>query len=222
MTPVTTPELVKVGAHFGHKTTRWNPKMKPYLYGARNGIHIHNLEQTAAALNQASQFFKKLKNEGKTILFVSTKQQTIQSLPAAAQKCHLPYVAQKWFAGLLTNFDTIKGRIKYLKDLKAQKESGELEKYTKKEQRDFEKEIAKLEIALGGVAEMEKIPNALFVLSAVRDNIAVKEAKKLKIPVVAIVDSDGDPSEIDIVIPGNDDALKALNFYLEKISEELS
>jgi len=222
MSKITPKELLEVGAHFGHKTKKWDPRMKPYLYGVKNDIHIFDLEKTAEAFNRAIAFMQKLIKENKTILFVSTKQQTFASLPLAAKKCNQPFVAQKWFAGLLTNFETIKKRIKYMKDLKAQEESGELQKYTKKEQSDFEKEITKLEAALGGVANLTRLPDAIFVPSAVRDQIVIKEAQKLNIPIIAIIDSDGNPDKIDFVIPANDDSVKALNFYLEKIAEALT
>lgn len=205
--------------HIGHRTHKWNPRMKRFIYGEKDGIHIINLEKTLSHLKKALEFLSKVAKEGKTILFVSTKPQAVNMLRDAAIACNMPYVVGKWIPGLLTNFATIKVRIKYLADLKARKERGDFEKYTKKEAAGLTKEINKLQIALGGVEHMNSKPDAVFVLDTVRDHIVVAEAAKLGIPVVGIVDTNSDPSNLDYPIPGNDDAVKALAFYIEKLME---
>ncbi|MBD3330304.1 30S ribosomal protein S2 [Candidatus Peregrinibacteria bacterium] len=212
-------DLFQNFVHIGHRTQKWNPKMKKYLYGELDGYHIINLEKTIDLLDIALQFLSKTSGEGKTILFVSTKPQSMNLIKNVAQSCNMPYVASKWIPGLITNYSTVKTRIKYLSDLKEQAASGELDKYTKKEASQLKKNIAKLQIALGGVQKMTKAPDVVFVLDPVRDDIVVKEANKSKIPVVAFTDSNADPDLIDYPIPANDDALKALDFMLDKIAE---
>ncbi|MFC1810898.1 30S ribosomal protein S2 [Patescibacteria group bacterium] len=214
-------EMLANAVHFGHLTNKWNPKMKPYLYGVRDGIHIFDLQKTFDSLQTALAFIQKSIQEGKTILFVSTKQQAASIVESTAIKCKQPYVTHKWIGGLLTNFSTVKNRIKHYLDLDAKAESGELEKFTKKEISQFRKEIDKLGTAFGGLKDMKKIPHVLFVIDCVRDNIAVKEAKKLGIPVISITDSNADPGEIDYPIPGNDDAVKSLKYFLKKIEDAI-
>ncbi len=215
-------DLLTAGVHFGHRTQRWNPKMKSYLYGKRNGIHIFDLEQTAHALNNALQFLYNQASIGKTILFVSTKNQTVEILPAAANEAHVPYLANRWPGGFLTNFSTIKKRIQYLISLEENAESGELtKKYTKKEALMFKRTISKLNEVLIGVKTLKNLPDVVFVADAVRDRLAITEAKKMKIPVVAICDSNSDPDGIDYVIPGNDDALGSLKLIITAASEAI-
>lgn len=214
-------DLFANAVHVGHRAHKWNPKMKKFIYTERNGVHIINLEKTVDYLERALQFLAKSAQEGRTILFVSTKPQSVRLLEEAAKKCSSPYVVSKWIPGLLTNFSTVKQRIKYLADLKEQRETGEFEKYTKKEASQLAKTIDKLEIALGGVQNMKSKPDVVFVLDVVRDNIVVKEARKLGIPVVGITDTNADPDEIDYPIPANDDALKALSFLLGMVEETL-
>ncbi|MBI2634681.1 30S ribosomal protein S2 [Candidatus Peregrinibacteria bacterium] len=203
--------------HIGHRTHKWNPRMKRFIYGEKDGIHIIDLEKTSKCLQAALDFLSKIAKEGKVILFVSTKPQAITMLEKAALECKMPYVVGKWIPGLLTNFSTIKTRIKYLTDLKERKERGDFDKYTKKEASKLTKEINKLQIALGGVEDMTVKPDAVFVLDVVRDNIVVEEASKLGIPIVGVVDTNSDPSNVDYPIPGNDDAVNALSFYIEKV-----
>lgn len=207
-------DMIQNAVHFGHKTAKWNPKMKPYLYGKRQGVHIFDLHKTAEGLEKACEFLKKSAQEGKTILFVGTKPQATQILEETAEACGMPYITRKWIPGLLTNFSTIKKRIKYLKDLKDQEAKGELSKYTKKEVVGIQKTIAKLQAALGGVQEMDKKPDVVLVVDVVRDHIAVEEAAKLRIPIVAIVDSNANPQNITYPVPGNDDAMAAIHLLV--------
>lgn len=217
----TIKEMLKAAVHFGHRSQKWNPKMAKYIYTKKQGIHIFDLLKTYECLEKALQFIHKSSAEGKIILFVSTKQQAAKLISEAAQKCQMPHVTQKWMGGLVTNFSTIKKRIKYLKDLKEQEKNGEFEKYTKKEAGNLKKTIIKLEGALGGVADLQRLPDVIFIVDTLRDKIAIKEAKKSKIPVVAIVDSNGDPSLIDYPIPGNDDAIKPVEYMINKVTEAI-
>ncbi len=205
--------------HIGHKTQKWNPKMKKFIYGEKNGIHLIDIEKTVAYLERAMQFASKSVTEGKIVLFVSTKPQSVRLIESTAKEVGMPFVVSKWIPGLLTNFSTVKMRIKYLIDLKEQEKTGELEKYTKKEVSKLKKMMEKLEISLGGVQTLTSKPDVVFVADVVRDAIVVKEAKKLGIPVIGIVDTNADPTTIDYPIPGNDDALKSLSFLVGKIAE---
>ncbi|MFA5842407.1 MAG: 30S ribosomal protein S2 [Candidatus Gracilibacteria bacterium] len=214
-------EMIKNAVHFGHKPCKWNPKMKPYLYGKHDGVHVFDLNKTADGLAVATEFLHQCVRESKTVLFVSTKAQAIQIMKDTAEACGMPYITQKWVPGLLTNFTTIKKRIKYLRDLKEQDASGELDKYTKKEALKMRKTIIKLQEALGGLENLTKRPDVLFLVDVVRDHIAVEEANKLNIPIVAIVDSNGDPTRITHPIPGNDDAINSLDFLVKKIGGAL-
>lgn len=214
-------EMFDNAVHIGHRTQRWNPRMKPFLYGENSGVHIINLEKTVEKLEVALTFLAKIAAEGRSVLFVSTKPQSITLLEESARDAGMPYVTTRWIPGLLTNFSTIKTRIKYLRDLKERESAGDFEKYTKKEASTLRKTIDKLEVSLGGVQEITQVPDAVFVLDVVRDSIAVMEAKKIGIPVIGIVDSNADPSKIDYPIPGNDDALKSLIYLVGKISETI-
>ncbi len=216
-TKVDIKEMLEAAVHFGHKTQKWNPKMKRYIYTTKNGIHIFDLEKTKEALEKALDFLKKTASSGKKILFVSTKPQSAHLIVEAAEECKMPYVIHKWMGGLLTNFNTIKQRIRYLKNLKEQEKSGEFEKYTKKEASELRKTIEKLESALGGVRDLDALPDVVFVVDVLRDRIAVNEANKMKIPVVGIVDSNADPDGVNYPIPGNDDAVKALTYLIQKV-----
>ena len=213
--------MLTSAVHFGHKVSKWNPKMKPYLYGEKNGIHIFNLETTYDLLGESLKVLEKTVKEGKVILFVSTKQQAERLVRDTAVECGMPYITKKWMGGLLTNFSTIKRRIKRLKTLKEQEASGEIEKYTKKEVSSMKKEAEKLESALGGVQNITRPPDMLFVVDSVRDNIAIREARRLKIPVMSIADSNSNPDHIDYFIPGNDDAVKSLTYFLERIKNSI-
>ncbi|MCF7846191.1 MAG: 30S ribosomal protein S2 [Candidatus Peribacteraceae bacterium] len=213
--------LLVAGIHFGHKTEKWNPKMKPFLYGEKNGIHIFDLEKTAAYLQSAMDFLEKSSSEGKTILLVSTKQQTLESLPDLALALGCPYVTEKWFGGLLTNWKTTKERIRQLRDLKRERDETAFSRYLKKERTQKLKQIEKLESWLSGIENLEKKPDVVFVLDTVRDKLAVREAKKCGIPVVAVCDSNADPSLIDYPIPGNDDAVKAIQLILNEVHDAI-
>lgn len=207
--------------HIGHRTRKWNPRMKKYIFGEQSGLHIINLEKTAKMFETALNFMAKLRSEGKKVLFVSTKPQSVHLVEEMAQNLGMPYVTNKWIPGLLTNFPTIKTRIKYLSDLKNQEETGEFAKYTKKEASSLKKTIVKLQNALGGVQEMKAMPDAVFVVDTVRDKIVVEEARKLSIPVVGFVDTNADPLLVDFPIPANDDALKSLKYLFAKIEDTL-
>src|SRR3989339_1082735 len=210
--------MMENALHLGHQTQKWHPKIRQYIYTKKNGIHIFDLRKTYLQLQKALEYVEKLGNEGKVMLFVNTKPQAQKLIIEAAQDCECPYVDSKWFPGLLTNFKTIKARVQYFKKLEAEDKSGELEeKFLKKEVSKFKKEIEKLKDALGGVENLNKLPAALFVTDIKRDSIAVKEARKLNIPLIAITDSNTDPTLVDYPIPANDDSLRALEYIVEKI-----
>lgn len=214
-------DMLANAVHFGHRSSKWNPKMAPYLFTKKNGVHIFDLNKTYQGLEDAKDFLKMAASQGKRIMFVSTKQQARDIIRENAEKCGVAYVNSRWIPGLLTNFKTIRARVKHLEKLREMKESGELEKYTKKEIVDFEKEIKKLEAALGGVEKLENKPDVVFVLDVVRDQIAVKEAKIIGATVVAVVDSNADPDNIDYPIPGNDDAVKSVAFITSSLTSAI-
>lgn len=214
-------ELLANAVHFGHRKEKWNPKMKPYLYGTRKGIHIFDLPQTHARLRAMCEALKKLSLEGKTILFVSTKQQSIPFIEHLASVLNQPMVTKKWIPGLLTNWSTIKRRLRYYLDLQRSFQSGEVSKYTKKEQTMLRKKLAKLDNALAGVSRMTGLPDAVFVLDAVRDRVAVLEAAKLRIPVYGVCDSNADPDLFAAFVPANDDAVKSIALILQAVESEL-
>ncbi len=213
--------MLAAACHFGHKVSKWNPKMRPYLYTKREGVHIFDLTKTYQCLMQALEFLKESAAMGKTILLVCTKLHATKLVTEAAQRSGCPFVTQKWMPGLLTNYETIRKRIKYFKDLKAQRESGEWEKYTKKERLELSRALEKLEDAFSGVEFMNHIPDVLVIFDAVRDQLVLREAKRLKIPTVGICDSNADPDLVSYPIPGNDDAVKSLTFFINKIGEAL-
>jgi len=210
-------EMMDAAVHFGHKTSRWNPKIAPYLHGEKSGVHVFNLEKTVECLDKATEFLRQSAAEGKEILFVSTKPQTLEIIPGECGKVAMPYVVHKWLGGLLTNFQTIKARIRFLKKTKQMFATGEVERYTKKEQMKLRKELAKLQMALGGVEDMKGVPQVMFIVDVMRDHTALLEAKKLNIPVVAICDTNANPQEVDFPIPANDDAVKSLKYILGEV-----
>ena len=214
MTDISLKDMVASAVHFGHPTSRWNPKMKIYIYGARHGIHIFDLKITAKKLVEALEFLSRMAQDKKEILFVGTKQQCCKFLYEIKEETGMPIVTDKWIPGLLTNHRTIKERIDYFKQLKDDDAQGKLSKFTKKEQTKLRKKIQKLSISLSGVENMKGKPDVLFVADIVRDHIAVKEARKLGIPVVGIVDSNANPDLVDYPIPANDDAIKSLEYIL--------
>ena len=219
MATVTMRQLLEAGAHFGHRTRYWNPKMEQYIFGARNKIHIINLEQTLPLLKDACNFVGRLAANGGKILFVGTKRAARDAVETEAARCGMPYVSQRWLGGTLTNFKTIKGSIKRLIDMEKSVEDGTILRLPKKEQLGIKREIEKLTRSLGGIKEMQSLPDCLFVIDVGYEKIAVSEAKKLGIPVVAVVDTNNSPEGIDCVIPGNDDATRAIKSYAESIAE---
>lgn len=222
MTIPSEKDLLASACHFGHPKEKWNPKMKDFLYGVRRGIHIFDLSKTKQHLEKACGELKKLQDEGKVVLFVSTKQQSIPLVEELGRVLNQPVVTKKWIPGLLTNWPTLKRRLQYYLDLRRGFQTGEMEKYTKKEQTHLRKMLTKLDAALSGVAHMSSLPNALFVVDAVRDHVAVLEAKKLNIPVYGICDSNANPDEFAVCIPANDDAVKSITLILSTILAALT
>lgn len=214
-------EMLAAACHFGHKSSKWNPKMKRYIFTARDGIHIFDLEKTCECLEAALHFITETAAAGKTILLVSTKLQATKMVTEAAKKAGCPFVTRKWMPGLLTNFETIKKRIKYFKDLKAGRDSGDWEKYTKKERLELGRIIQKLEEAFSGVEHLANFPDVLVVFDSIRDKLALREAKRLKIATVGVCDSNADPDLLTYPIPGNDDAVKSLRFFVEKVTDAI-
>lgn len=212
-------EMLEAGVHFGHQTRYWNPKMAPYIFGSRNKIHIVNLEQTVVKYLEAAKFVRQLAARGGTILFVGTKRAAREIIEAEATRCGMPYVNNRWLGGMMTNFKTVKSSIKRLKDMEAQKESGALDVLSKKEALMFERELEKLNKSIGGIKEMTKLPDALFVIDVGYHKIAVAEARTLGIPVVAIVDTNHSPEGIEQVIPGNDDSGRAIALYARGMAD---
>ena len=211
-------EMLEAGVHFGHQTRFWNPKMAPFIFGHRNKIHIINLEKSLPMFQEATKFVRQLAANRGTILFVGTKRQARDIVSTEAQRCGMPFVNQRWLGGMLTNFKTVKTSLKRLKEMKAQQEAG-LDTMSKKEQLMFTREMAKLEKDIGGIQEMNNLPDALFVIDVGFHKIAVAEAKKLGIPIVGVVDSNHNPEGIDYVIPGNDDSSKAVTLYARGIAD---
>jgi small subunit ribosomal protein S2 len=212
-------ELLEAGVHFGHQTRRWNPKMKPFIYHERNGIYIIDLHATLRLVETAYEFAKETAAEGGTVLFVGTKRQGQESIEEAAEKCDMPYVINRWLGGMLTNWQTISQRIDYMKELTEAEERGEWNRLTKKEALKLSRERDKLEHSLGGIAEMDGPPEAVFVVDTKREETAVAEAAKLEIPIIAVIDTNADPEPIDYPIPGNDDAIRAIRLFANLISE---
>ena len=213
-------QLLESGFHFGHQTRRWNPKMAPYIYTERNGIHIIDLQQTVKLFDKAYNDIRNAAMDG-DVLFVGTKKQAQESIMTEAQRCGMPYVNSRWLGGTLTNFRTIRRRIARLNQLKAMREDGTFDLLTKKEVSKYEGEIAKFEKFLGGIKDMERLPAALFVVDTRREHIAVSEAHKLGIPIFAIVDTNCDPDEVDYIIPGNDDAIRAVKLVCSSMADAI-
>jgi small subunit ribosomal protein S2 len=219
MSIVTMKELLEAGVHFGHQTKRWNPKMKPYIFGARNGIYILDLQQTVKLLDVAHEFIRDAVAKGEKIIFVGTKRQAQEAIYEEAVRCGMLYVNHRWLGGTLTNFRTIKKSIDKLKELEKMEEKGEFQRLPKKEVLQLHKKRAKLSKYLGGIKDMDRFPGALFIIDPKRERIAISEARKLGIPTVAIVDTNCDPDEVDYVIPGNDDAIRAIRLFATKIAD---
>ncbi len=217
----TIEEMLKAGMHFGHRTSKWHPKMEPYIFTTRNGIHIIDLIKTQKLLKVALEFIKKAASEGKTILFVGTKAQARKPIERLSKETGMPYITGKWLGGCLTNFNVIKRSVKKYKDLLEQKEHGRLDKYTKKERLNFDREIAKLEARFGGLVNLNKLPDALFIWDIKKEKTAVKEAKRKNIPVIAVCDTNVDPTGIKYIIPSNDDATKTIKLILRLVEEAI-
>jgi len=216
---VTMKELLEAGVHFGHQTKRWNPKMKEYIFGERNGIYIIDLQKTHRLLQEALEHVQELAAQGRTILFVGTKRQAQEAVAQEAQRCGMPYVNERWLGGLLTNFVTVRKSLDRLKELEMVAGDVRQERLTKKELARLEKERLKLEKNLLGIKGMKSVPDVVFVIDTRKEGIAVKEARKLKVPVIGIVDTNCDPDEVDYVIPGNDDALRAIKLFAGRMAD---
>ena len=215
MTDVSMRQMLQAGVHFGHQTRYWNPKMAAYIFGQRNKIHIVNLERSLPLYQEAMGYLGKLAANGGKILFVGTKRAAHDAIREQAERCGMPYVNHRWLGGMLTNFKTVKQSIARLKELASMFEDGSIERFGKKEQLTLRRELDKLELSLGGIKDMNGLPDAMFVIDVGYEKIAVNEANKLGIPVVGVVDTNNDPSRIDYVIPGNDDAIRAVRLYIE-------
>ncbi len=221
MPAITMKELLEAGVHFGHRTHRWNPKMKRYIYGGRNGIYIIDLHQTLKLFEEARNFIQEVASSGENILFVGTKKQAQEAVESAAKSCGMYFVNQRWLGGMLTNYRTIQTRIARLRELEKMEAEGVFDKLTKKEAAKLREERDKLERYLGGIKDMPKAPGAIFIVDLKKERIALLEARKLEIPVVAIVDTNCDPDEVDYVIPGNDDAIRAIKLISSKLAEAI-
>ena len=219
MSEVSMRQMLEAGVHFGHQTRYWNPKMAPFIFGARNNIHIINLEQTVPLFRKACGFLKNIAADGGTILFVGTKRSARDSVRAQAERCGMPFVSHRWLGGMLTNFKTIKQSIKRLEDLQQMQADGSIDRLTKKEGLTLKREQEKLERSLGGIKSLSALPDAIFVIDVGHEKIAVHEARILGIPVVGIVDTNCSPDEVDYVIPGNDDAMRAAELYAFGIAD---
>ncbi|MGH7197440.1 MAG: 30S ribosomal protein S2 [Candidatus Omnitrophota bacterium] len=213
--------LLEAGVHFGHQARKWNPKMKPFIFGEKNGVYIIDLEKTASYLTRACQFIREIAGKGAPILFVGTKPQAQQIIEAEARRCGMFFVNHRWLGGMLTNYQTIRNSVRRYRSLIQMRTDGTFEALTKKEVADLEKEITKLERTLAGVVEMSRLPGALFVVDARKEDIAVKEANRLGIPVVAIVDTDSDPEKIQYPIPGNDDGIRSVKLLTSIVVDSL-
>jgi small subunit ribosomal protein S2 len=221
MLKVALEDLLKAGVHFGHLTRRWDPKMKPYIFMERNGIHIIDLQKTMKNLEVAHKAIKEIAATGDPILFVGTKNQAKEILKSEAIRCEMPYIVERWLGGTLTNFSTIKKSIRHLENLEKMTLDGTIEKLTKKERLQIEREIEKMKKVFAGIQEMKKIPSAIFIVDIKKEDIAVREALKLRIPIFAIVDTNCDPNEIDYTIPGNDDSTKSITIISRIIADAI-
>ena len=219
MAPITMKELLEAGVHFGHQTRRWNPKMKQYIFGERNGIYVIDLSKTAMLFRKAEEFVSRLAAEGRSILFVGTKRQAQDLIQEEAQRCGMYFVNQRWLGGLLTNFMTIQRSIGRLRELEAMAEDGRYDSLSKKEIARIEKEKRKLHKNLDGIRQMTRLPDAVFVVDTRKEKIAVDEARTLKIPVIGIVDTNCNPDDVDYIIPGNDDALRSIRLFVTRIAD---
>ena len=210
-TTVSIKTLLEAGVHFGHQTRRWNPKMKPYIFGERNGIYILDLKKTLLAVDEAYTFLNNLAGQGKKVLFVGTKKQAQEPIKTQAERCGMPYVNFRWMGGMLTNYQTIRTRVRRMEEIEGMIESGVMATLPKKEQAGLKKELVKLQAALGGIRDMQDLPSAIFVVDTKHEENAIKEAARLHIPVIGLIDTNADPDEVDFGIPANDDAIRSVN-----------
>jgi small subunit ribosomal protein S2 len=219
LTPIAVKDLLEAGVHFGHQTRRWNPKMKPYIFGERNGIYIIDLGKTARLFREAEQFVMQLAAEGRTLLFVGTKRQAQDAIAEEARRCGMYYINQRWLGGLLTNFSTIQKSLTRLRDLEAMETDGRYDILSKKEIARLDKEKRRLQKNLDGIRDMTRLPDVVFIVDTRHEQIAVDESRKLKIPIIGIVDTNCDPDQVDFAIPGNDDALRAIRLFASRIAD---
>ena len=217
--PTTMREMLEAGVHFGHQTRFWNPKMAPFIFGSRNKIHIINLEKTLALYNEALDYVRKLSARKGTVLFVGTKRQARDTMREEAMRCGSPYVDHRWLGGMLTNYKTVRQSIKRLKDMQVMIEDKSIDKLSKKEALQFQRELAKLERSLGGIKDMSALPDAMFVIDVGYHKIAITEAKRLGIPVIAVVDTNHNPEPVQYVVPGNDDSARAIRLYARGLAD---
>ncbi len=221
MAKINVKQLLEAGAHFGHNTRYWNPKMAPYIFGARNKIHIIDLRKTEEMMNDAMNFMGKIASRRGKVMFVGTKRAASKAVKEEALRCGMPFVSHRWLGGMLTNYKTVKASINRLKDIEAMQADGRIERFVKKEQLNMERERVKLEKTLGGIKDMKGLPDALFVLDTRYESIAINEAKKLGIPVVAVVDTNNNFNDVDYIIPANDDAMKAIRLYAATAADSI-
>lgn len=221
MAVISMKQLLEAGVHFGHQTRRWNPKMAPYIFTERNGIYIIDLQKTAKKVEEAYNFVKNVSLDGGTVLFVGTKKQAQDAIKEEAARCGMYYISQRWLGGLLTNFRTIRSRVERLKKIETMANDGSYEVLPKKEVLELEKERERLERFLSGIRDMTRLPDVIFIVDPRKERIAVAEARKLEIPIVAIVDTNCDPDEIDVIIPGNDDAIRAVRLLAGKMADAI-
>jgi len=219
MAIVTIKQLLEAGVHFGHQTKRWNPKMKTFIFAERNGIHIIDLQKTVVCMEKAYEVARDISGNGGKVLFVGTKKQAYEVVKTEAERCGMPYVNQRWLGGLLTNFQTVRRGIEKLKELRSARDSGLWDSYTKRERKHLEIELKRLEKYVGGIENLDRPPDLLFVIDTKKEENAVREAKRLGIPVIGVVDTNGDPEIIDYPIPGNDDAIRAIRLYCAKMAD---
>lgn len=215
-------EMLQAGVHFGHQKSRWHPKMEPYLFGVRNGVHVIDLDKTVEALENSLEYAKTLASKGKVILFVGTKRQAREAIKEAAEKCGMPYITERWIGGLITNFDEFKRRMKKYKGLKEMIATGEVEKYTKKEQVSIKKEIEKMDRYLAGLVNLEKVPDAIYIADLRVEKTALAEAVRIGVPMIAVCDSNVDPTKVEFPIPANDDAVNSIKMVVNLIAEAIN
>lgn len=214
-------QLLEAGVHFGHQTRRWNPKMRPFIFMERNGIHVIDLQQTVYRLNDAYRFAEQLAAKGGTFLFVGTKKQAQEAVDEEAKRCGMYYVNQRWLGGMLTNFKTIQARVRYLRELQGRRDNGDFERLPKKEAQHLQDDMIRLERILGGIKDMHRLPDALFIVDTNKEHTAVLEARRLEIPIIALADTNSDPDEMDYPIPANDDAIRAVRLLCGKIADAI-